>query len=81
MPLVLVMIVLVLAIVFGIIIILRSITHFVVNAIIGLLILWLANTIAGLGIGYSIWVILICGIGGIFGAVLVIVLHLIGLAF
>ena len=81
MPIDLVMIALVLAIVVGVIIIVRSITHFAINALIGLVILWLANAIAGLGIGYSIWVILICAIGGIFGAVLVIVLHLIGLAF
>jgi hypothetical protein len=81
MPIDLVMVALVLAIAVGVIIIIRSITHFAVNALIGLVILWLANAVAGLGIGYSIWVILICGIGGIFGAALVIVLHLVGLAF
>jgi hypothetical protein len=47
----------------------------------GLLILFLANSFAGLGIGYGWLVILICGIGGILGAFLVILLHLLGLGF
>jgi len=36
--------------------------------------------VAGLQIGYNWLVILICGIGGVVGAFLVIVLHLIGIA-
>ena len=58
--------------------ILRSLKNFVVNAIMGLLILLLANVIAGLGIGYNWLVILICGIGGVLGAFLVILLHFLG---
>lgn len=75
------LIVLGLVIIFGAFIILRSITHFVVNAVIGLLILFIANSVAGIGIGYSWLVILICGIGGILGAILVLVLHFMGIAF
>ncbi|MFZ3148755.1 MAG: pro-sigmaK processing inhibitor BofA family protein [Methanothrix sp.] len=64
--------------VFGAFLILRSIKNFVVNAIMGLVILFLANAVAGLGIGYSWLVILICGIGGVLGAFLVILLHFLG---
>ena len=72
------LILLFIAIVFGAFLILRSLKNFVVNAIMGLLILLLANVIAGLGIGYSWLVILICGIGGVLGAFLVIMLHFLG---
>jgi hypothetical protein len=65
-------------IVFGIFLILRSIKNFVINAIMGLVILILANAVAGIGIGYSWLVILICGIGGVLGAFLVILLHFLG---
>jgi hypothetical protein len=39
-----------------------------------------ANNIAGLGMGYSWPVMLICAIGGALGAVLIIVLHFMGIA-
>ena len=73
--------VLIIVIVFGAFLILRSIKNFLINAVAGLLILFLANFFAGLGIGYGWLVILICGIGGVFGAFLVILLHLLGLGF
>ena len=60
---------------------LRSIKNFAINAVMGLIILLLANAVAGLGIGYGWLTILICGIGGVLGAVLVIILHLLGLGF
>lgn len=68
-----------LAIVVGAFILLRSIKHFLVNAVVGLVILFVANTIAGLGIGYGLLVILICAIGGALGAILIIALHLMGI--
>ncbi|MGA9098335.1 MAG: pro-sigmaK processing inhibitor BofA family protein [Methanotrichaceae archaeon] len=73
------LVILIIAIIFGLFIILKSFTHFIVNAIIGLVILFLANTFLGLGIGYSWLVIIICAIGGVLGAVLVIIIHLLGL--
>jgi hypothetical protein len=73
------LIVLALAIVFGALIILRSIKKFLVNALVGIVILIVANNIAGLGIGYNWPVILICAIGGALGAILVIALHFIGI--
>ena len=68
------LIVLALAIVFGAFIILRSIKNFLVNAAVGLVILFLANNI-GLGIGYKWPVVIVCAIGGALGAILIIVLH------
>ena len=67
--------------VFGAFLILRSFKNFVVNAVMGLVILFLANAVAGLGIGYDWLVVLICGIGGVLGALLVILLHFLGFAF
>ncbi|MDQ1262466.1 MAG: hypothetical protein QG575_1647 [Euryarchaeota archaeon] len=72
------LILLLIVMVFGTFLILRSIKNFVLNAIMGLVILILANAVAGLGIGYSWLVILICGIGGVLGAFLVILLHFLG---
>ncbi|HOV81370.1 MAG TPA: pro-sigmaK processing inhibitor BofA family protein [Methanothrix sp.] len=65
---------------FGVFLILKSVKNFLINAVVGLIILFLANAVAGLQIGYNWLVILICGIGGVVGAFLVIVLHLIGIA-
>jgi hypothetical protein len=65
-------------IVFGAFLIMRSLKNFVVNAIMGLVILYIADAVAGLGIGHSWLVILICGIGGVLGAFLVILLHFLG---
>jgi hypothetical protein len=69
------LIVLLIVIVFGAFLILKSIKNFIINAVVGLVILFIANSIAGMGIGYSWLVILICGIGGVLGAFLVILLH------
>jgi Zn-dependent protease with chaperone function len=74
------LIVLALAIIFGALIIFRSIKKFLVNALVGLIILIAANNIAELGIGYSWPVMLICAIGGALGAVVIIVLHFMGIS-
>jgi len=74
------LVLLIIVIVFGAFLILRSIKNFVINAVMGLVILFLANAVAGLGIGYSWLVILICGIGGILGAFLVILMRFMGIA-
>jgi hypothetical protein len=65
------------AIVFGVLLIMRSIKYFAVNVLMGLAVIFLAN-LFGMGISYS-WInILICAIGGILGAIIVIVLNLLG---
>ena len=55
--------------------------YFIVNTIFGLIILALSNIIFKLDIAYSIPAILICALGGIPGALLVILLHILGVAF
>jgi hypothetical protein len=54
----------------------KLVKHIIVNSILGLLVLLAANFVFGLDIAYTWIVILICAIGGIFGALLVILLHL-----
>lgn len=73
------LVLLIVVIVFGAFLILRSIKNFIINAVVGLVILFLANAVVGLGIGYSWLVILICGIGGILGAFLVILMRFMGI--
>jgi len=65
--------------IFGAFMLLRSVKNFVINAIVALFILLLANQFISPDIGYSWLVILICGIGGAVGAVLLLALHFIGL--
>jgi hypothetical protein len=67
------------ALIIGIIIVLKSIRYFLINAILGLLVLYLANAFAGLNIAYTWLAILVCAIGGIAGAIIVIILHLYGI--
>jgi hypothetical protein len=64
--------------IFGAFLILRSLKNFVINAIAGLVVLFIANALMDPNIGYNWLVILICGIGGVLGAFLVIVLHILG---
>jgi len=65
--------------IFGAFLLLRSLKNFVINAIAGLFILFLANQFISADIGYNWLVILICGIGGAVGAILLLALHFIGL--
>lgn len=60
---------------------LRSVKKAIVNTVMGLIILALTNYAFHLGIAYSIWTILVCAIGGIPGAILIIVLHWLHIAF
>jgi hypothetical protein len=57
-----------------------SFIRLAINAIIGLVILFIAKFL-GLHIAISIWTILICALGGVFGAVIVIILSYFQIAF
>lgn len=57
-----------------------SLKGLVVNAIVGLLILVLANMV-GLGVQISLFTLLICAIFGVPGAILVILLSMFDVAF
>ncbi|HON34969.1 MAG: pro-sigmaK processing inhibitor BofA family protein [Methanothrix sp.] len=72
------LILLAIVLIFGAYIILRSLKKFIINAIAGLFILFLANQFISPDIGYSWLVILVCGIGGAVGAVLLLALRFIG---
>lgn len=61
--------------------VLKTVKNMVVNTIMGLLVLVIANTVLGLGIAYSWVVILTCAIAGVVGAILVILLHYVGIFF
>ncbi|MDW7733473.1 MAG: pro-sigmaK processing inhibitor BofA family protein [Methanolobus sp.] len=60
---------------------LKTVTRMAVNAILGLLVLIVANAVLGLGIAFSWIVILICALTGVVGALLIIVLSYAGVAF
>lgn len=51
-----------------------------IHAVIGLLILYIARAL-GLKVAISIWTILICAFGGVVGAVIVIILSYLKIAF
>lgn len=61
--------------------VLKTVKNMVVNTIMGLLVLVIANTALGLEIAYSWVVILTCAIAGVVGAILVILLHYAGIFF
>jgi hypothetical protein len=56
----------------------KAAKYLIVNSILGLIILFAANALFGLKIAYSWLNILICAIGGVIGAVIVILLNLFG---
>ncbi len=55
---------------------LKAAKYLIVNSILGLILLFAANALFGLKIAYSWLNILICAIGGVIGAVIVIILNL-----
>lgn len=61
--------------------ILKTIKHMLINTAVGLIMLVAANVVFDLGIAYSWIVILTCAIAGAIGALLIILLHYLGLAF
>jgi hypothetical protein len=72
---------LLIAVAIGIVLLLKSIKHFVINALVGLAILFVANLILGMNIAISWLVIAICALGGLIGAIIVILLHMVGAGF
>lgn len=61
--------------------VLKTVKNMAVNTIMGLLVLVVANTVLGMNIAYSWVVILTCAIAGVVGAILVILLHYVGIFF
>ena len=61
--------------------VLKTAKYLIVNTILGLILHVLANIVLEHDIEYSITALLVCAIGGIPGAILVILLHILNIAF
>jgi len=61
--------------------VLKTAKHLIVNTVLGLILLAVSNFVFKLGIVYTIPVLLVCALGGIPGAILVILLHVARVAF
>jgi hypothetical protein len=61
--------------------VLKTAKLLIVNTIMGLIILVVSNIVFKMGIDYSTTSILVCALGGIPGALLVIILHVLNVAF
>lgn len=77
------LIILILAVlaVIAVYVVLKTAKLLIVNTILGLIILAVGNTFFNLNIPYSTTALLVCALGGIPGAILVILLHVVGIAF
>ncbi len=58
-----------------------SLTGLIVNGILGVLLIFLTNLILADDIPINIFTILICAIGGVLGWLIILVLHLLQIAF
>ncbi len=61
--------------------ILKTVTSLAINAVLGVLVLMAAKILLGLEIAITWVAVLICAIGGIFGALVIIVLNYLKIAF
>ena len=77
------LIILILAVlaVIAVYLVLKTAKLLIVNTIMGLIILVVGNTFFNLNIPYESMALLVCALGGIPGALLVILLHVLGIAF
>lgn len=70
----------VLALLFGAYTVIKTVTPFIVNAVVGVIVLVVASFL-GIGVEITPITVLVCAIGGIPGALLVILLAYLGVAF
>ena len=70
----------VLALLFGAYTIIRTVKPFIVNAVVGVIVLVIASFL-GIGVEITPIAVIICAVGGVPGALLVILLAYLGLAF
>ena len=59
----------------------RLIGRLIVNAIVGLILLFLTNLFLSDEVPLNLLTVVICAIGGVVGWLLIVVLHLLGVAF
>ena len=74
------LLILALALLFGAFRIIETVKPLIVNAIVGVIILVIAN-VAGLGVSITPIAVLVCAVGGVPGAILVILLAYLDIAF
>lgn len=74
------LLVVILALLLGAFTIIRAVKPFIVNAIIGVIVLLIASFL-GIGVEITPIAVLVCAVGGIPGAILVILLAYLGIAF
>lgn len=77
--------VLVIALMFVLYRVIKSATGFIINAVVGVILLWLINFLSLMSLAgrpdipINLITVLICAIGGIFGVLVTVVLHLLGI--
>jgi hypothetical protein len=59
----------------------RYLGQLIVNGIIGVMLLFLTNLVLADDIPINVLTVLICAIGGVIGWIIILVLHLLGVAF
>jgi pro-sigmaK processing inhibitor BofA len=59
----------------------RLIGRLIVNAIVGLILLFVTNLFLSDDVPINLLTVVICAIGGVVGWILVVILHLLGIAF
>ncbi len=58
-----------------------SVSGLIINGIVGVVLLFLTNLVLVNDIPINILTVLICAIGGVFGWLIILILHLLGIAF
>ncbi|WOX56345.1 MULTISPECIES: pro-sigmaK processing inhibitor BofA family protein [unclassified Methanoculleus] len=77
--------VLVIALMFVLYRVIKSATGFIINAVVGVILLWLINFLSLMSLAgrpdipINLITVLICAIGGVFGVLVTVVLHLLGI--
>ena len=61
--------------------VLKGATGLLVNAVVGVIVLWLLDLFIAPPVTINLWLVLIAAIGGLPGVLIVIVLHFLGIAF
>lgn len=79
-PIEIALLVIALALLFGAYRIIRAVKPFIVNAVVGVIVLLIASFL-GFGVEITPIAVLICAVGGVPGAILVILLAYLGIAF
>lgn len=70
---------LLLLIIFLILTVGKRIIWFIINGIVGIVLLWLVNFLPGVNIPFTLWNIVITAIGGLLGLIILVILNVTGI--